>query len=98
MSAPSIASPNRQSMFRRHGSRSTPAGLVLASTIVVAAPTPCSRTGFHMISISLCLPERDSVWPAPGAAVLHAALALAPVDVVTTAQVGATMSLVSGAA
>ncbi len=51
--APFGAKPNKQSTRRRQGSSALPAGWVLASIMVEAAPAPCSRTGFHIISISL---------------------------------------------
>src|SRR3982074_2624234 len=39
--------PNRQATWRRHGS-SLRAGWVLALMTLATAPTPCSRTGFHI--------------------------------------------------
>src|SRR5467141_521209 len=49
---PLVASPNRQSTCTRHGS-SLPAGWVFALRMLEAAPTPCSRTGFHISNSSL---------------------------------------------
>src|SRR6267143_3464563 len=50
---PSSPSPNRQSTFLRHAlTLSSPAGWVFALRTLEAAPTPCSRTGFHISSIS----------------------------------------------
>src|SRR5262249_7628907 len=40
---PSGVRPKRQTTFCRHGSSSFAAGCVLASMMLVAAPTPCSR-------------------------------------------------------
>src|ERR1700719_2696172 len=45
--------PNKQSTVWRHTS-SLPAGCVFASMMLEAAPTPCSRTGLHIM--------HDSVW------------------------------------
>ena len=53
MTPPFSARPNRQFTFLRQGSSSKPAGLMFALTTVETAPTPCSRTGFHISSISL---------------------------------------------
>src|SRR6266478_7889073 len=50
---PLVPSPNRQSTCVRHSS-TLPAGWAFALMMLEAAPTPCSRTGFHMINISLC--------------------------------------------
>src|SRR5437660_4176043 len=84
---PLVASPNRQSIWVRHNS-TLPAGWVFALMMLEAAPTPCSRTGFHISKISLwVLAERI----AP--AVVHATAA--PVVVV---QVGSTMIRSPGAA
>src|SRR5712672_2959473 len=45
---------NRQSTFLRHESIFIdPEGNVFALTVTEAAPAPCSRTGFHINSISL---------------------------------------------
>src|SRR6266480_6755356 len=41
------ASPNRQTTRSRQSLRRAPEGCVFASMMVEAAPTPCSRTGFH---------------------------------------------------
>src|SRR5260370_267364 len=49
---PFNASPKRQPTCLRHGSI-LPDGWVFALTVTDVAPTPCSRTGFHMTSISL---------------------------------------------
>src|SRR6476660_7632132 len=49
---PSIPRPTRQSIRARHVFI-LPAGCVLALMMLVAAPTPCSRTGFHICNISL---------------------------------------------
>src|SRR6266576_5598078 len=48
---PLVPSPNRQSTCVRHNS-TLPAGCVFALMMLEAAPTPCSRTGFHISSIS----------------------------------------------
>src|SRR5258708_3371700 len=71
--------PNRQTTFSRQMS-SLPAGWVFALMILEAAPTPCSRTGFHLINNSLWAPGECTL-VAEG--VVHAAAA--PVVV---AQVG----------
>src|SRR4029077_12471740 len=52
MGEPLIPNPNRQLICRRQTS-SLPAGWVFALMMLEAAPTPCSRTGFHMINNSL---------------------------------------------
>src|SRR6267378_2682608 len=52
LGVPLVASPNRQSTCTRHGS-SLPAGWVFALRMLEAAPTPCSRTGFHISNSSL---------------------------------------------
>src|SRR5229473_1160406 len=44
--------PNRQTTFSRQMS-SLPAGWVFALMMLEAAPTPCRRTGFHIINNSL---------------------------------------------
>ncbi len=54
---PLSARPNRQLTCARQGS-SLPAGWVLALMTLEAAPTPCSRTGFHISSIS-CVGRRE---------------------------------------
>src|SRR6267142_3470169 len=48
---PLVPSPNRQSTWVRHNS-TLPAGWVFALMMLEAAPTPCSRTGFDIISTS----------------------------------------------
>src|SRR5579864_2712607 len=48
-----MANPNRQLTSRRQVS-SLPAGCVFALMTLEAAPTPCSRTGFHISNSSLC--------------------------------------------
>src|SRR2546423_4623975 len=48
---PLTPSPNRQTTRVRQSS-SLPAGWVFALMTLEAAPTPCSRTGFHISSIS----------------------------------------------
>src|SRR6266852_3779729 len=45
--------PNRQLTCSRQTSI-LPAGWVFALMMLEAAPTPCRRTGFHMINSSLC--------------------------------------------
>src|SRR5215472_11927166 len=52
---PSVPKPIRQSMRVRQ-SLSFPAGCVLALMMLEAAPTPCKRTGFHMMTSSLWAP------------------------------------------
>src|SRR5438445_9688514 len=52
MGEPLIPNPNRQLICRRQAS-SLPAGWVFALRMLETAPTPCNRTGFHMINISL---------------------------------------------
>src|SRR6266852_1825268 len=81
--------PNRQTTFSRQMS-SLPAGWVFALMILEAPPTPCSRTGFHMINNSLCAPGECTL-VAEG--VVHAAAA--PVAVV---HVGSTRIMSPGAA
>src|SRR6516225_8888674 len=54
MGAPFSARPKRQLTCRRQGSN-FPAGWVLALMTLEAAPTPCSRTGFHMMTSSWCV-------------------------------------------
>src|SRR6267142_2500434 len=49
------ANPNRQTARRRQSFR-MPAGCVFASMMLEAAPTPCSRTGFHINNNSWWLP------------------------------------------
>src|ERR1700719_1754072 len=66
MGEPLIPNPNRQLICRRQAS-SLPAGCVFALMMLETAPTPCSRTGFHMINISLW---ETWEWVAP--AVVHA--------------------------
>src|SRR5450631_2593436 len=79
---PFRSSPNRQLTFARHVSI-LPAGCGLASMMLEAAPTPCSRTGFHISNISWWA---DCEW---GIATLGGAVhATGPVVVV---QVGSTM-------
>src|SRR5882762_2141966 len=48
---PLVPSPNRQSTCVRHSS-TLPEGWAFALMMLEAAPTPCSRTGFHISSIS----------------------------------------------
>src|SRR6267154_358464 len=48
---PLVPSPNRQSTCVRHSS-TLPEGWAFAMMMLEAAPTPCSRTGFHISSIS----------------------------------------------
>src|SRR6267142_3341596 len=48
---PLVASPNRQSTLVRHVA-TLPAGWGFALMTLEAVPTPCSRTGFHISSIS----------------------------------------------
>src|ERR1700687_4746 len=48
---PLVARPNRQSTCARHLS-SLPAGCVFALRMLEAAPTPCSRIGFHISNSS----------------------------------------------
>src|SRR2546421_950031 len=55
---PLVPSPNRQSTWVRHNS-TLPAGWAFPSMMLEAAPTPCSRTGFHISSSSLWA---DWVW------------------------------------
>src|SRR5438105_11097364 len=51
---PLSARPKRQTTCRRHGSSlAIPAGWVPALMMLEAAPTPCSRTGFHISNSSL---------------------------------------------
>ncbi len=52
MKPPFNAKPKRQLTCRRQTSI-LPEGCVFALTFTEAAPTPCSRTGFHIRSISL---------------------------------------------
>src|SRR6266481_3895810 len=42
------ASPNRQTARKRQSLSRAPEGCVFASMMLEAAPTPCSRTGFHI--------------------------------------------------
>src|SRR5437667_11735552 len=88
MGVPLIANPNRQTTCRRQGFNFSPAGWVFALIMLEAAPTPCSRTGFHMSKISLWV-VAERVAPA----VVHATAA--PVVVV---QVGSIMIRSPGAA
>src|SRR6266550_4980538 len=53
---PSSPIPNRQTTRLRQSFRRAPEGCVLASMMLEAAPTPCSRTGFHISNISWYLP------------------------------------------
>src|SRR5882724_9617595 len=50
---PLAAIPNRHCTRARHPSI-LPAGCVFALMILEAAPTPCSRTGFHISNSSTC--------------------------------------------
>src|SRR6267143_961364 len=91
---PLVARPNRQSTCARHPS-SLPAGGVFALMMLEAAPTPCSRTGFHI---------SNSSWWAEGDATHVAVGAITPAHVVTAAavalgtNVGSTMIRSPGAA
>src|SRR3981189_1211770 len=83
LGVPLVASPNRQSTCTRHGS-SLPAGWVFALMMLEAAPTPCSRSGFHMIRISTWL---ELVW-----GVVAVVTPKGVVGAVGVAQVGSIMS------
>ena len=48
---PSSPIPNRQTTRLRHSVR-MPEGCAFASMMLEAAPTPCKRTGFHMMTCS----------------------------------------------
>src|SRR5882672_1503708 len=54
--SPSGPSPNRQTTRWRQAFSSVPAGCVLASMMLEAAPTPCNRTGFHISNNSWYVP------------------------------------------
>src|SRR6202035_2110016 len=80
--------PNRQFTSRRHPSI-LPAGWVLALMMLETAPTPCSRTGFHISNSSLWAPIVLAVTPA-----VEQATPL----VVAVLQVGSTISRSPGVA
>src|ERR1700719_1803556 len=80
--------PNRQFTSRRHPSI-LPAGWVLALRTLDTAPTPCSRTGFHI--------SNSSLWAAISFAVTPAVEQATPL-VVAVLQVGSTISRSPGAA
>src|SRR4029077_15591108 len=88
---PSTPKPNRQTTrWRQLVSLVSPAGWVLALMTLEAAPTPCSRTGFHISNISWWAACEWTV-----VAAVHAALV---VGVAAAAQVGSTMSKSPGLA
>ncbi|VWC32008.1 hypothetical protein BCO37747_06908 [Burkholderia contaminans] len=60
ISPPSSDVPNRHAISLRHGS-SLPDGCVFALIVTDAAPTPCSRIGFHITSISLYVPGPTTI-------------------------------------
>ena len=81
---PSTPKPNRQSTrVRQSVNLVAPAGWVLALMTLEAAPTPCSRTGFHISSISW--------WAACVRTVVVAVHATCTVGVAVAAHVGSTM-------
>src|SRR5258708_7072090 len=67
ISPPDKDKPKRQLIFRREGSRMTRAGCVFALIVTEAAPTPCSRIGFHISNISVYVPGETRI-KSPGVA------------------------------